>query len=114
MKLATFAATVTALLIALSGNQSVFDLVLFVIAVMGAGFAPLMIVRALNWPLGERLALLMVGGGLTAAVYWRWAGYHKEIFDSLPGMAAALTIYGIGRAFMHFTGKNVTAAGKAC
>lgn len=114
MKLATFAATVTALLIALSGNQSVFDLVLFVIAVMGAGFAPLMIVRALNWPLGERLALLMVGGGLSAAVYWRLAGYHKEIFDSLPGMAAALIIYGIGMAFTHFTGKKAAAAGKAC
>ncbi len=41
----------------------------------------------------------MVFGGLAAAVYWRLAGYHVHIFDSLPGMVVALLIYGAAQLF---------------
>ena len=94
MKVSTLMFTAAALGIALLGSKSVFDLVLFVIAIMGAGFAPLMLVRVFGWHLSERVALLMVFGGLAAAVYWRLSGYHVHIFDSLPGMVAAMVIYG--------------------
>lgn len=94
MKVSTLVFTAAALGIALLGSKSVFDLVLFVIAIMGAGFAPLMLVRVFGGHLSERVALLMVFGGLSAAVYWRLAGHHVHIFDSLPGMVAAMVIYG--------------------
>lgn len=93
MKISTFAVTAVALAIALLGSKSVFDLVMFVIAVMGAGFAPIMFVRAMRWPLSEKLALTMVAGGLAAAVYWRMEGFHSQIFDCLPGMVVACTVY---------------------
>jgi Na+/proline symporter len=96
MKASTFVVTFIALLIALFGSKSVFDLVMFVIAVMGAGFAPLLFIRAMRWYLSEKLALLMVFGGLSTAIYWRIAEYHKEVFDSFPGMVAAFSIYFIG------------------
>ena len=99
MKFSTLAFTGAALGIALLGSKNVFDLVLFVIAIMGAGFAPLMLVRVFNGPLTEKVALFMVFGGLAAAVYWRLAGYHVHIYDSLPGMVVALLIYGAAQLF---------------
>ncbi|MCB9991364.1 MAG: sodium/proline symporter [Rhodospirillales bacterium] len=96
MKISTLAVTGLALGIALLGSKSVFDLVLFVIAIMGAGFAPLLLVRVMRWPITEKLALAMIAAGLAAAVYWRMAGYHVHIFDSLPGMVTAMVVYGAG------------------
>lgn len=98
MKLSTLVVTVVALLIALMGSKSVFDLVLFVIAIMGAGFAPLLIVRVFGWPISEWLACFMIIGGLGAAVIWRIVGWHVHVFDTLPGMAAAFAVYGLGLA----------------
>jgi len=100
MKLGTLAMTGAALTIALFGSKSVFDLVMFVIAIMGAGFAPLMIVRVMRWQLPDWLAMAMVLGGLAVAVYWRMEGFHKSVFDSFPGMVAALSIYAAGRGFV--------------
>lgn len=100
MKFSTLVITAVALGIALLGSKSVFDLVMFVIAIMGAGFAPLMIVRIMRWELTEMLALVMVAGGLAVAVWWRLEGFHKAVFDTFPGMIAALSIYGMGRLFM--------------
>ncbi len=96
MKLATLAVTAAALVTALYGTKSVFDLVMFVIALMGAGFAPLLLVRVMRWPITEKLALLMIVAGLIAAVYWRLAGQHVHVFDALPGMVVALAVYGLG------------------
>jgi sodium/proline symporter len=99
LKLSTLATTLVALFIAIFGSKSVFDLVLFVIAVMGAGFAPLMIIRTMKWPITEPEAILMILSGLCMAIWWRYMGYHKEVFDVLPGMAMAFVIYGLGRVF---------------
>ena len=93
LKTSTFAVTLVALMIAIFGSKSVFDLVLFVIAIMGAGFAPLLIVRVMKWPVGEFAALGMIVAGLAAAIIWRLEGLHKYVFDSLPGMALAFAAY---------------------
>lgn len=97
MKLCTLCVTAVALLVAITGSQNVFGLVMFVVAIMGASFAPMLVIRALRWPISEGLALAVIVGGLAAAVWWRMAGFHVHIFDSLPGMVAAFTIYGGGR-----------------
>lgn len=100
MKISTFAVTALALTVAIFGTKSVFDLVMFVIAIMGAGFAPLLLVRVMRWRINEGLALAMITGGLAAAIYWRVEGYHAHVFDTLPGMVAAMIVYGIGRFFL--------------
>lgn len=100
LKISTFSVTGLALLMALSGSKSVFDLVLFAITIMGAGFAPLMVVRVMRWKLPEILALAMMGVGLAAGIGWRLAGYHVHVYDALPGMAAAFLVYAAGRVIM--------------
>lgn len=96
LKLSTLSVTVVALILALTGSKSVFDLVLFAITIMGAGFAPLMIVRVLHWPVTQILALCMMAAGLAAGIGWRLLGYHVHVYDALPGIAAAFAVYGIG------------------
>lgn len=97
LKIATVGMTGLALAIALSGSKSVFDLVLFAITIMGAGFAPLMIVRVLQWHITPLLAFFMMAGGLTAGIWWRVQGYHAYVYDALPGIVMAFVVYGLGR-----------------
>lgn len=97
MKISTLGLTLTALLISLYGNASVFDLVMFVIALMGAGFAPILLVQSLRLPLTQNTALIMAIGGVGAALSWRYAGLHVHFFDSLLGMIVAMAIYSIMR-----------------
>lgn len=95
MKFATFVVTAIALVVAITGSKNVFDLVMFVIAIMGAGFAPLLIIRVFRWRITEPTAFLMICGGLAVAVMWRYTGQHVYVFDSLPGMVSAFLIYGL-------------------
>lgn len=97
LKIATVGVTALALAIALSGSKSVFDLVLFAITIMGAGFAPLMIVRVLNWQTTPVLAFSMMVIGLSTGISWRMLGYNAHVYDALPGILAALATYGVGR-----------------
>ena len=103
LKFATVGMTALALIIALTGSKSVFDLVLFAITVMGAGFAPLMIVRVMGWPITPILAFCMMFIGLSSGIGWRLMGYHAHVYDALPGMAAAFIVYIIGRGFIRLT-----------
>jgi sodium/proline symporter len=96
LKFATVLMTGLALGIALYGSKSVFDLVLFAITIMGAGFAPLMIVRVMNWPVTPLLAFLMMVAGLACGIGWRLNGYHAHVYDALPGVVAALVVYATG------------------
>jgi len=77
--------------------------VLFAITVMGAGFAPLMIVRVMGWPITPILAFCMMFIGLSSGIGWRLMGYHAHVYDALPGMAAAFIVYIIGRGFIRLT-----------
>ena len=101
LKLATVGVTALALAIALSGSKSVFDLVLFSITIMGAGFAPLMIVRVMNWPITPIWAFCMMVVGLGTGIYWRVLGYHAHVYDALPGIVAAFSVYGLGFAIVY-------------
>ena len=96
MKACTLGVTGVALIIALTGSQSVFDLVLFAITLMGAGFAPLMVVRVMRWPITEGLAILMMAGGLSVGIWWRLQGYQVHVYEVLPGIAAAFVLYFVG------------------
>lgn len=100
LKAATVFTTALALGIALFGSKSVFDLVLFAITIMGAGFAPLLIVRVMKWPITPTFAFMMMVVGLSAGIGWRLMGYHAHVYDALPGIVAALAFYACGFAFI--------------
>jgi sodium/proline symporter len=109
LKFTTVAVTALALVIALFGSKSVFDLVLFSITIMGAGFAPLMIIRVNRWFLTPFIAFAMMVAGLGVGISWRVLGYNAHVYEALPGMMAAFVVYGVARLFMKCVGKREKA-----
>lgn len=110
LKVSTVLVTFSALLLALFGSKSVFDLVLFSITVMGSGFAPLMIIRVMKGYLTPWIAFGMMISGLTVGIMWRVLGHHAYVFDALPGMVAAFTFYGVMRLLWAIFARNSAKA----
>ncbi len=98
-KLATVCVVLVALGIALSGNRSVFSLVLIAWSALASAFAPLLTVYVLGGKPSEKLALSMMLGGLAAMLLWRYFELGGIIYEVAPGILAGLLIYLAGRGF---------------
>jgi len=98
MKLATAATTLAAMALALGEARSIFDLVTYAGAVMAAGFAPLLCIRAMGRPLQAGTAFTMIAAGVAVASGWRLMGYHQYLLDALPGIVTALAVYAAAEA----------------
>lgn len=93
LKASTITVTLVALLIAIYGDKSVFDVVLMSIAIMGATFSPLVILRSFRVQLGRLQMFAMVTAGLVTIIIWRGLGWDSEVYDALPGFLAAVAAY---------------------
>ncbi|MBK7949563.1 MAG: sodium/proline symporter [Deltaproteobacteria bacterium] len=98
-KLATAATAGFALAIALTGNRSVFDLVVLAWSTLACAFAPLLIVHALGRRIDEGTALAMLAGAVGVALSWRAIGWHDSVYEGLPGIltGTAIGLAGAGR-----------------
>jgi SSS family solute:Na+ symporter/sodium/proline symporter len=93
MKLATAASIAIALLLALSGNQSVFSLVILAWSTLAAAFAPLLALYALRRKVSEPAAIAMLVGGVSIALFWRFGlGWHDQIYEGLPAISLAFAL----------------------
>lgn len=101
MKLATAVSVTIALLLALSGSQSVFSLVILAWSTLAAAFAPLLALYALRRRVSEPAAIAMLIGGVSTALFWRFGlGWHDQIYEGLPAISLAF-------AFGWFVSKRV-------
>lgn len=100
-KLATVFVTGVALTIALSGNQSVFALVLVAWSALASAFAPLLIVYALKQKVSEKLAIVMMLGGPIVMLLWRHFELTDIIYESAPGILSGLLIFLLGKLYCH-------------
>lgn len=91
-KVGTLVVTATALGIALSGNKSVYELVLDSWGVLACAFAPLLSVYALGYRVSERLALTMVVGGVATMYGWSLFG-PSAVYAAAPGIVAGLCLF---------------------
>ena len=97
-KLATIGVTVLALGIALSGNESVFSLVLISWSTLASAFGPLLVIYALGARPTESLAVAMTLTGVAVVVVWRALGWDQTIvYEAMPGMLSGLLVFAIGR-----------------
>lgn len=96
-KLATVFVTAVALTIALSGNKSVFSLVLVAWSALASAFAPLLIVYALKQRVPEKLAITMMLGGPAVMLLWRYFELKGIIYECAPGILAGLAIFVVGK-----------------
>lgn len=96
-KLSTVLITFLALSIALIGNKSVFQLVLYSWAVLAAAFGPLLIIYSLGKKVSERLAVVMVLTGSVTVIIWAHLGWSRVIYEIAPGILAGLLVFVIGK-----------------
>lgn len=91
-KLGTVAVTLGALAIALSGNKSVYDLVLDAWGVLASAFAPLLTVYALGQRVSEPLAVAMLLAGVVTMYGWSLWG-AAAVYAVAPGIGAGLLVF---------------------
>lgn len=96
-KLSTVLVSFLVLGIALTGNQSVFQLVLYAWAVLAAAFGPLLIVYCLDKKVSEQVAIAMVLTGAATVIVWTHLGGSLIIYEIVPGIIAGLLVFIIGQ-----------------
>ncbi len=109
LKMTTIAITAAALGLALSGNQSVFDMVLLAWSGLASAFAPLLLVLCLGHRPTQAVSIAAVIGGFSAAILWRIAGLNNAVYESLPGIVVGLLVFLLAR-FIVNEEKNVASA----
>jgi SSS family transporter len=88
-----------AVLIALSGAESVFTLVLDAWGLLGSAFAPLVILHAFGHRIPQTLSISMIITGISAFLIWQQLGNDTAIYSVAPGITAGLLIFYLGKRF---------------
>ncbi|MFZ9737836.1 MAG: sodium/proline symporter [Prochlorotrichaceae cyanobacterium] len=91
-------------LIAIFSDDNVFVLATVGWASLGAALGPIMVVRAMEWPLSRNLGLAMIVTGISIALFWRFGlGFGNSVCEALPGMIGVSLVYGAGRILFPVT-----------
>tara|TARA_R110001592_G_scaffold67435_1_gene206994 strand:- start:39 stop:1472 length:1434 start_codon:yes stop_codon:yes gene_type:complete len=96
IRFSTLAITAIALALTFSENQSVFAIVIMAWSGLASAFAPLLLVLCLGQRPSEKLAMVMMIGGLLTASIWRWAGLADAVYEGMPGILVGLAIFLVG------------------
>jgi sodium/proline symporter len=96
LKLTTVGITGIALLLALSNNQSVFNMVILAWSGLASAFAPLLIYLCMGMRPSQGLSIIGVITGFSTALVWRQLGYHAMIYEGLPGILTGLFVLWVG------------------
>lgn len=96
-KFGTFLVTVVALVIALYGSKSVFQLVTVSWSALASAFAPLLFILAVKRPFTQIQGLFVMTVGLVAMFVWRHLGLSAEAYEVMPGIVFGLAAYPVAR-----------------
>ena len=96
-KLGTFLVTVVALIIALYGSKSVFQLVTVSWSALASAFAPLLFILAVKRPFSQVQGLFVMAIGLIAMFVWRQLGFSSAAYEVMPGIVFGLAAYPVAR-----------------
>jgi len=92
-KIMTAMVVLIALGLSLSGNQSVFALVLIAWGLLAAAFAPLLTIYALGHRPSEQAAIAVMGVGVSTLFIWRELGLSEVAYEIMPAIIAGIGIY---------------------
>ncbi len=92
LKLATILITGLALLLALSNNQSVFNMVIMAWSGLASAFAPLLIFLCIGKKPSQPVSIAAMLVGFGVALTWRALGLQGMVYEGLPGILAGLTL----------------------
>jgi len=86
-------ATAISLTADVTGNDSVFDLVVFAVYGLASVFIPLLLIRMMGYKPDTYHSMTMIIAAFSSVVVWRLLGLDQYIFDTVPGMTAAFTAH---------------------
>lgn len=92
-KLTTAVVLVVAVIIALTGAESVFALVLDAWGLLGSAFAPLVILLAMGRRIPQTVAMSMIIVGIAVFLLWQQQGLGSAIYSVAPGIASGFVAY---------------------
>ncbi|HKI61680.1 MAG TPA: sodium/proline symporter [Mariprofundaceae bacterium] len=92
-KIMTAIVVLVALALSLSGNQSVFALVLIAWGLMAAAFAPLLTLYAFGKRLSEAAAIIIMCAGVSTFLLWRFMGLDHVVYEIMPAIIAGIGVY---------------------
>ena len=95
VKAGTVLVLASALMIALSGNQKVFSLVLDAWGLLASGFVPLVLVQANGYRPSEARCVLMVVTGIAVFTAWQRLGLEEITYAAAPGILSGLLVCAI-------------------
>jgi len=98
IKASTVFMTAGALVLALSGSDSVFALVILSWSALASAFAPLLIALALGARPSQARALTALAVGLGVSLLWRQLGWESVVYEGLPGITAGLLVHAVPAA----------------
>ena len=96
LKLVTIAITGIALLLALSNNQSVFNMVIMAWSGLASAFAPLLIFLCFGKRPSQVVSIVAIIMGFITALLWRQFDLHAMVYEGLPGILMGLLVLGMG------------------
>ena len=96
LKLVTIAITGIALLLALSNNQSVFNMVIMAWSGLASAFAPLLIFLCFGKRPSQAVSIVAIIMGFITALLWRQFDLHAMVYEGLPGILMGLLVLGMG------------------
>ncbi|HSG88188.1 MAG TPA: sodium/proline symporter [Pseudomonadales bacterium] len=97
VKAGTVLVTTMALLIALTGTDSVFSLVIYAWSVLAAAFGPLLVVLALGQRPRESLAITMMIIGVACVYAWKAVPVLADYYEGMGGFLAGFAVFAVGR-----------------
>jgi sodium/proline symporter len=82
---------IATMLVSLNLHSTVVDLALSSVSLMGAGLAPAMLIRVLNWHRTDLSVIVAVVVGTCTAILWRGLGLSGVMNEAAPGIILALS-----------------------
>ncbi len=110
LKITTVLITLVALGLALSDNQSVFELVLLSWSGMACAFAPMLLALCFGWRPGEWMCLLSMVVGFGTMMLWRYFGLQNAIYETLPGILAGVAVLAVWRGMQQASQNRIPDA----
>jgi Na+/proline symporter len=104
-KLATAGVLGFAAVIAISGADSVFRLVLDAWGLLGSAFAPLVILYAMGQRIPQALSISMITAGVATFLLWQQYG-NGDIYSVAPGITAGFVMFLVGRGLPVFAAQK--------
>jgi len=90
LAVAAFATAISIFGLYVPGGDSVFSLVVLAVYGLGSIFVPILIIRWAEYEPDTTHTMAMMIAALTGVIVWRLMGLNDEVFESIPGMGAAL------------------------